>query len=76
MIKLEIVNVRMINLPTTIKAYVVSNADQSYTIVLNSNLNHEQNLKSYMHEMKHIKNGDYDKKCSVDLIEINAHSCN
>lgn len=28
---------------------------------------------SYEHELKHILNGDYEKKCSVDMIEINAH---
>lgn len=28
---------------------------------------------AYMHEIEHIKNGDYDKHCSVDLIELAAH---
>lgn len=74
MINLENINVYLIDLPTTIKSYVVANADQSYTIVLNSNLNYEQNMKSYAHEVDHINNGDYDKKCSVDIIEIHAHS--
>lgn len=74
MMILERINVIMFALPNTIKSYVIANADQTYTIVLNSNLSHEQNMKSYAHEIDHINNGDYDKKCSVDIIEINAHS--
>ena len=60
-------------MPGSIKAYVVVNADMSFTIVLNDALTFEQNRKSYLHEYAHIINGDYDKKCSVDLIELGAH---
>ena len=60
-------------MPCSIKAYVVANADMSFTIVLNDALSYEQNRKSYLHEYAHIINGDYDKKCSVDVIEIQAH---
>lgn len=60
-------------LPYSIKAYVVENADMSFTIVLNDTLSYEQNLESYLHEYAHIINGDYDKKCTVDVIELNAH---
>lgn len=63
-------------LPNTIKAYVVANDDMSFTIVLNDALSYEQNKKSYLHEYSHIINGDYNKNCSVDLIEINAHEQN
>ena len=73
MISLEDIFVKLIELPYTIRSYVVLNKDQSYTIVLNSKLSHEQNMISYQHEMEHIKNGDYEKKCSVDMIELIAH---
>lgn len=66
------ITVRLADLPTTIKAYVVSNPDCTYTIVLNSHLNHEQHMLSYAHEFKHIQNGDYDRKGNVDLIELHA----
>ena len=67
------VNCCLADLPTTIPAFVVSNADFSYTIVLNSRHSREQQLKSYSHEMNHIMNGDYEKKCTADLIEFWAH---
>lgn len=68
------INVLYANMPPTIRSYVVSNADMSYTIVLNGRLTREQNLISYKHELEHISNGDYDKKCGIDMIEINAHN--
>lgn len=66
------VNTIELNLPTSISAYVVSNADLSYTIVLNSCLSWERRRQAYKHEMEHIENGDYERK-SVDLIEMYAH---
>lgn len=65
--------VNLVELPGTIRSFVVANADLTYTIMLNSRLSREQNIISYKHELEHIQNGDYDKKCSVDLIEITAH---
>lgn len=62
------------DLPTTIPAFVASNADGSYTIILNSRCSREKNLLSYAHEYKHIINGDYEKKCSADLIEFWSHN--
>ena len=68
------VNVILADMPTSIPAYSVANPDLSYTIVLNSRLNHERQLMAYHHEMNHIKNGDFEKKCSADVIECYAHA--
>lgn len=67
------INVNLYDMPAAVRSFVVENVDQSYTIVLNSRLTHEQNLISYQHELNHILNGDYDKQCSVDYIELYAH---
>lgn len=69
-----IINTLMANLPTSIRSFVVANKDESYTIVLNARLSHEQHLISYKHELEHIRNNDYEKKCSIDIIECNGHS--
>lgn len=71
---MEDINVVYADMPTRVRSYVVANEDTSYTIILNSKLSHEQHLISYNHEVEHIKRGDYDKKCSADLIEVSAHS--
>lgn len=68
------VNTVLADLPCSIAAYTIANADMSYTVVLNSRLNYERQLLAYHHELKHIENGDYDKRCSVDLIEFYAHA--
>ena len=67
-------NIRTIyaNLPNTIGGYTIV-TDDFYTIVINQNLNYEKNQESYLHELNHITNGDFDKKSSVGLIEIQAH---
>ena len=67
------VNVILHDLPCSIYAYTVSNADMSHTIVINAHLSHERQLLAYKHELEHIGRGDYDKKCSADLIEFYAH---
>lgn len=69
---MDSVNVIYLDMPTTIRSYVI-NRNDFYTIVLNSRLNFEQNNASYEHELQHIKNGDYEKKCSVSMIEFMAH---
>lgn len=68
------VNTVLLDLPGSISAYTISNMDMSYTIVLNARLNNERQLAAYNHEINHIKNGDYDKKCSIDYIEQRAHA--
>lgn len=67
-------NIRVIfcDMPTSIGGYTILKED-FYTIVLNSRLSRERNIESYQHEVDHILNGDFEKKCSVDLIEFFAH---
>lgn len=65
-----------IDMPTTIKSFVVSNNDMSFTIMINAKMGKEQQLLAYEHEINHIRNGDYEKQCSVDTIEFTAHRVN
>lgn len=65
--------VQYANLPTKIKGFVKSNQDGSCTIMLNARHSSEQNKSTLDHEIRHIKNGDYDDvDASVDTIEIKA----
>ena len=66
------VNTAEINLPTTIPAYVVSNADTSYTIVLNARVSWERRFEAYTHELRHMEPGDYERN-SARLIEFYSH---
>lgn len=72
MITIQDVNVIEANLPTSISAYVSANPDGTHTIVLNARLTWERKRQAYLHELNHIKNGDYERK-SADRIEMFAH---
>lgn len=60
-----------LDMPATVYGYTILQ-DGCYTIVLNSRLSHERNLETYLHELSHIKNGDYEAG-SADIIELFAH---
>ena len=68
-------NVRTVycDLPNTVKGFTVSSNDDFFTIVLNQNLSYSQNMETYSHEMNHITNGDFSRKCSADMIEFYTH---
>ena len=66
------VNIRYLNLPGRVKAVSTKNEDDSYTVVINSRLNHEQQIEGYKHELHHIVNEDH-AKYDVESIEVHAH---
>ena len=62
------------NLPYKIKGFAVYNSNEDYyTIVLNSRLSYDQNLKTYIHELKHITNNDFYSGLSATILESIAH---
>lgn len=68
------VNVILQKLPNTIRGFCVSNADTTYTVVLNSNSTHEQRMATYQHELEHILNDDHSSNETIDKIEHKAHN--
>lgn len=73
-IPLDYIKTQYQDLPLTIGGYTVATPDGWFTIILNQNLSHENNEKTYAHELKHILNGDFDRTDSVNLLEIWAHN--
>lgn len=70
------VNVKYVDLPCTIRAMTVRDCtdDEHYTIVLNSRMSSEMNRTSYLHEIEHIDNDDFQSDLSVQEIEHLRHS--
>ena len=63
-----------LNLPYKIKGFCVYNScEDYYTIVLNSRLSYAQNIKTFWHELKHIKNSDFYSELAVNTLETLAH---
>lgn len=65
---------RNINLPTTIRGYTIRDHNGDYNIYINARMTTERQMETYMHELRHIREGDFSRSGSVDLIEIHAHS--
>ncbi len=61
---------RLIKLPTRIKGYTAIDNDGNYNIYLNENLSSEQQRLTYLHEMAHIKRGDWDKDSVKDAEDM------
>lgn len=66
------VNIVFRDFPNYGKEMVILNEDGSYTIFINSRLNYEQQMKAYLHAMKHIVGEDFRKE-DVQHIEYLAH---
>lgn len=66
--------VYIIAMDPLVKEQVVANQDGTFTIFINDYLSPERRMKAYNHAVSHIRNGDFDKKTDVDVIECEAHS--
>ena len=51
---------------------ILLNEDGTYTILLNSRLIRQQNKDSLIHELNHIKNGDFYRDVPIKQIEAEA----
>lgn len=68
----QAVNVVFRDFPNSGKEMVIPNEDGSYTIFINARLNYEQQMKAYLHAMKHIAGDDF-RKDDIQSIEYYAH---
>lgn len=67
------VTTRLINLPTTIRAFTARDTEGDFNIYLNARMNDIQRMEAYQHEMRHIINDDFYKNGSIDAIEAHLH---
>ncbi len=66
------INTIFLNMDVQVTEQTVSNADGSYTILLNARHTMENQRKAYMHAVKHIRDNDFEKT-DADAIEHAAH---
>lgn len=60
------------DMPSKIKGFTIKNGDDTFTIIINGRLNAEQQRSIFLHELKHINDGDFDKD-DIDDVEFSAH---
>ncbi|MBQ7688120.1 MAG: hypothetical protein IJT27_02760 [Clostridia bacterium] len=61
--------IRTLELPPTVRAFTLPDAQGDYNIYLNCALSSEQQQKSLLHEREHISRGDFEKTLSAAQIE-------
>jgi len=65
--------VRLVSLPSQIRAMTSEDSNGDYNIYINGNLALEAQQKAYEHELKHIDNGDYEKVVDINTSECRIH---
>lgn len=64
--------VKLLDLPVTVRSFVKVK-DGHETIVINARLSYEMQKDCYAHEMKHIRDNDFELP-DANTIEMNAHT--
>ena len=67
------VHVVLLNLPTDMRGFLVTNADGSNMVVLNVRYSWEQNRLTYLHELHHIRCNDFYANGDANDIEAKRH---
>ena len=57
---MEKIEALLMDLPTSVRGFVYHDDDGTAHIILNARLSHEQNITTYLHELRHIRRGDLD----------------
>lgn len=61
--------IRIIDLPTSIKATVAHSPDGTPNIYINARLSYEEQRRALKHELAHIHNGDVYNDLSIQAVE-------
>ncbi len=64
-------NVKVVPLPHGVNGFVAESCGE-YTVLLNLRCPFEQNQKTYLHELEHIENSDF-QEAAVNEIELLRH---
>ena len=64
----ESIGVHFLDMDPAVEEEVHPNEDGSYTIIINSRISYERQMRAYQHAIKHIMNDDFNKG-NADNIE-------
>lgn len=62
-----------LDMPHKIRSNVTVDEEGNYIIYINSRLSYSQQLKGYIHEIRHILDKDLYRDSSVNIIEQKTH---
>lgn len=61
------------DLPSGVHGFTLLDTEGDYTVFLNARQTWEMNMKTYKHEVQHIKGNDHQKTLSADILEQIRH---
>ena len=68
-------NLVLLDCDTQVGETICLNADDSFTIFINSRLSREKQVECFKHALIHVRNNDWEKS-DVNEIEVAAHNEN
>ena len=74
-VMMETINVILIDLDTMVGETICKNADDSFTVFINSRWSSEMQRRCFCHALDHIRNNDWEKD-DADSIEGARHDTN
>lgn len=66
----EAIGVYFLDMDYLVEEQVIFNEDGSYSIFINSRLNHERQMLAYQHALTHIMNDDFSKEYADDIEKV------
>lgn len=65
--------IRLVDLPTSVRALVAYDEDGFPTIIVNAHLSYNEQRRAVRHELKHIENDDAHQPTDLPTAECIAH---
>lgn len=59
---MEDIIIRLMPLPVHVRAFTMPDEQGDYNVYINALLSAEQQVRSYQHELRHIRRGDFFKR--------------
>ena len=59
---MEDIIIRLMPLPVHVRAFTMADEQGDYNVYINALLSAEQQARSYQHELRHIRRGDFFKR--------------
>lgn len=67
------ITTRLVSMPVSAKGYTLMDHEGDYNVFLNSRHTHEQQMRSFQHELDHIRDGDFYNEGNADTVETHSH---
>ena len=61
--------IRYVKLPISVRGVTIPDENGDYNIYINDRLSHKMQIDTYLHEITHVENEDFDVQVPISVIE-------